>query len=137
MLEVSGINYVAVLVVWLVYIAVGGFWYSPAGFAKQWAKLSGVDLLKMPKDKANQAIGFVAISAAIQAATLAIILNSLKATTAIHGLEIGLVLWFGLTAATTVGVTFYAQRSWKFLWLNSSYFLVVMSIGSIILAAWN
>ncbi len=136
MLELEGINIWAVVVVWLINIIVGAFWYSPKGFGKLWTKYSGVDIMKIPQKEANRAISFVALSGLIQAVALAVILNSLGVTTAGEGIVAGLVLWFGLTAATTVGVTLYARRSWKFWWLNASYFLVVMIINSIILAIW-
>ncbi|MBL8159560.1 DUF1761 domain-containing protein [Candidatus Saccharibacteria bacterium] len=137
MLEFSGINYLAVAAVWLVYVAVGAWWYSPAGFAKQWNKYTGINILKMPQEEASRAIVAVAISAAVQAYTLAIVLNSLHVATIIDGLAAGLLIWLGLVTATTVGVTLYSRRSWDFLWLNSAYFLVVMSVGSVILAAWQ
>ena len=136
-MDFSNINFWAVVVVWLVNMVVGAFWYSPAGFAKQWKKYTGIDLIKLPKAEANKAIGFVAVSALIQAFTLAVLINSVGATTAKDGLIAGLVLWFGLVAATTVGVTFYSRQSWGFLWLNSSYFLLVMAVNSIILAVWH
>ncbi len=137
MLDISGVNFWAVAVVFLVNTGVGAFWYSPAAFGKLWSKLSGVDIMKIPVNEANRIIGFVALSAIIQAITLAIILNSLNVSTAAEGLKAGLLLWIGLTAATTVGVTLYQRKSWKFWWLNASYFLVVMSVNSIILAAWK
>lgn len=136
MLEFDGLNYFVILVSWIINMVVGAFWYSPAGFSKQWHKYTGIDIMKMPQDVANKAIGFVSISALIQAVALAVILNTVGATTAGEGLATGLLLWFGLVSATTVGVTFYSQRGWKFLWLNSSYFLVVMAINSVILAVW-
>ena len=136
-MEFSNINIWAVLIAWLVNVVVGALWYSPFGFAKHWSKYSGVDILKIPTNEANKIIGFVALSAAIQALTLAVVLESLDVTKAIDGLVAGLVLWFGLVAATTVGVTLYSRRSWKFLWLNSAYFLVVMSINSVILSVWQ
>ncbi len=137
MLEFIGINFWAVAVVWVIYIALGAYWYSPAGFAKQWMKHTGIDIMKIPKEQANKAIGFVAVSALLQSLTLAVIIHSLNVTTASNGLVVGLVLWLGLTAATTVGVTLYSQRSWKFLWLNSSYFLLVMGVGSVVFAIWR
>ncbi len=137
MLEFAGINYWAVAVVWLLYMAVGAFWYSSAGFAKQWTKHTGINILKIPQDKATRILGFIIVSALIQSLTLAVIFNSLNVATVIDGLSVGLLLWLGLTAATTVGTTLYSNHSWKFLWLNSSYFLVVMGIGSIILAIWQ
>lgn len=137
MLDFAGLNPWAILVVWLLYITVGAYWYSPAGFAKQWTKHTGIDIMKMPKDDANKAIGFVAASAIVQAYTLAVILHSLHIVGALDGLITGVFLWLGLTAATTVGVTLYSRKNWSYLWLNSSYFLLVMALGSVILAVWQ
>lgn len=136
MLEFEGINYWAVVVAWLVNVMVGAWWYSPAGFGKRWSKLSGVDLMKLPQDEATKTISFVALSALVQALTLALIINSLGASTVIEGFKIGFVLWLGLTAATTVGNTLYQRLGWSFWWLNSSYFLLVMTVNSIILSIW-
>lgn len=137
MLELAGINYWAVLVVWVLYMAVGAWWYSTAGFAKQWTKHTGIDILKIPQEKANKIIGYVSLSALVQASTLALVLNSLHVASISEGVVAALVIWLGFTTATTVGVTLYGKRSWKFLWLNSSYFLIVMTIGSVILSAWH
>jgi len=94
-------------------------------------------MMKLSQNEANRAIGYVAISALVQAITLAIVFNSLHVAKAVDGLLVGLLLWFGLVSATTIGTTFYARRGWKFWWLNSSYFLVVMTINSLILAIWR
>lgn len=136
MLELSGVNFWAVIVVWLLYISVGAVWYSPAGFAKQWKKYTNIDIMKIPANEATRTLVAVVLSSALQALILGVVINSLHANTAIEGLVAGLVLWLGFTAATTVGVTLYSRRSWKFLWLNSSYFLLVMALGSVILAVW-
>lgn len=137
MLELTAINYWAVLVVWLLYMAVGAWWYSTAGFAKQWTKYTGIDILKIPTKQANTIIASVAVSSLLQAFVLAVLLNSLGVANAAEGVLAGLVLWLGLVTATTVGVTLYSKRAWGFLWLNSAYFLVVMSIGSILLSIWK
>lgn len=137
MIELTGLNYLAIALAWLINCGVGAFWYSPAGFAKQWTKQTGVDIMKIPQKESTRILLSVMVSGLIQAFTLAVILNSLGAKTAKDGLIAGLVLWFGLTAATTVGVTLYQRRSWNFLWLNASYFLVVMAVNSIILSVWK
>ena len=93
--------------------------------------------MKLPQHEANRAIVLVAVSAVIQAYVLALILNSLDVSGAVEGLTVGLVLWTGLVAATTVGTNFYSRKGWKFWWLNASYFLAVMTINSIILATWK
>lgn len=137
MLELEGINYIAVVVVWFIYMFIGAFWYSPAGFAKQWTKHTGIDIMKIPTQRANQIIGYVALSALIQAFSLAVIINSLHVVKLENGLAVGLLLWLGFTAATTVGTTLYSKRGWGFLWLNSSYFLVVILIGSLLFSVWT
>jgi hypothetical protein len=136
-MEFNDLNILAIVVAWVINMAVGAFWYSPVGFAKQWHKHTGIDLQKMPQQEASRIIMFVSLSALIQAVTLAVILRSLDVSTALDGLVAGLVLWFGLVSATTVGVTLYSRHSWKFLGLNSAYFLVVMSVNAVILAAWR
>jgi hypothetical protein len=137
MLDFTGINYWAVIVAWAIYCIVGAFWYSPAGFAASWKKYTGIDIMKIPMNEANKTIGFVILSALVQAVALAVMLNSLAVENVQEGILVGFVLWLGFTAATTVGVTLYSRRSWKFLWLNSSYFLLVMLVNSAILASWK
>lgn len=137
MLELIGLNYWAVIVVWLIYMAIGAYWYSPAGFAKQWQKHTGIDILKIPQDNATRILAFVALSALIQSFILGVVLHSLEITNVVHGFITAAVLWLGFTAATTVGTTLYSKRSWKFLWLNSSYFLVVMTLGSTVFVLWR
>jgi hypothetical protein len=137
MLDFAGINYWAVTVAWLVNVVIGAYWYSPAGFGKLWAKLSGVDHMKIPEKEATKAIGFVAVSAILQTLTLAAVLHSVHVANAWDGLMVGLALWLGLVAATTIGNTLYQRLSWKFWWLNSSYFLIVMAINSVVLTIWQ
>src|SRR5690606_27084899 len=126
-------NYLAIVVAWLVNCVVGAFWYSPAGFAKRWHKLTGVDIMKTPEKEATRTLIAVIISCFVQAFALGLVLNSLGVDKLADGLYAGLLLWLGFVTATTVGVTLYQRLSWKFLYLNSAYFLVVMGINSIIL----
>jgi hypothetical protein len=98
MLDISGLNYWAVVIGWLINIILGSFWYSPIGFGKLWSRLSGIDMMKMSKDVAHKAIMFVAISALLQTLALAIVVHSLHATKLAGGLLIGFTLWFGFTA---------------------------------------
>lgn len=137
MLELDGLNYWAIVVAWLINCAVGAWWYSPAAFGPLWHKLAGNDILKIPEKEATRIIGFVMVSAVFQVFVLAIVLNSIGAATVLDGLLAGALLWAGLTAATTVGVTLYSRRSWKFWWLNSSYFLLVITMNAVILAVWR
>ena len=103
MLELSNLNVLAIIVAWLISVVLGSFWYSPAGFGKLWSKLSGVDMMKMPKDLANKAILSVAVASLVQAVALAVAVKYFGADGVGDGLIIGLFLWVGFVAATTVG----------------------------------
>lgn len=137
MLDFDGLNFWAIIIAWFVNCAVGAIWYSPAGFAKQWKKHTGVDIMKIPTKEANNILGAVVASGLLQAFTLAVIINSLNVTEVIDAFWVGFLLWLGLTAATTVGATLYQRRNWNFWWINSRYFLIVMCVNSVILATWQ
>lgn len=137
MLELTGINYWAVAVAWLITAAVGAFWYSPAGFGKQWMKRTGINIFGMPDEEATRVLGSVIGAAVVQALVLALVINSLDASTAGQGLIAGAVLWLGLTGATTVGNTLYSRRGWGFWWINNSYYLLVTGANSVLLATWT
>ncbi len=137
MLELSNLNVFAIIVAWLLSVILGSFWYSPAGFGKLWSKLSGVDMMTMPKDLAQKAIIAVAAASLVQAVALAIAVASFQAQSALDGLVVGLFLAVGFIAATTVGNNLYSRLSWKFWWLNASFFLIIMPINAVILAVWK
>ena|SRR6478672_616232 len=137
MLDFSELNYWAILVAWIIYCAVGSFWYSPAGFGKKWSKLSGVDIMKLPQQEANRAIMYVVVSSLLQAFTLAVVLNTMEISGALNGLVAGLFVALGLTAATTIGVTFYSRKSWSFWLLNAAFFLVTTPINAFIFSVWK
>lgn len=137
MLQFENLNYGAIIVAAVVYMAVGAFWYSPGGFGKLWTKLTGINMTKNSKDGANKAMAMVALGAIVQSFALAVLIKSLSSQTISHGLLIGLLVWAGFTAATTVGDTVFAKRGWKLWWLNSSYYLIVMLINACILSLWR
>ena len=137
MLDVSALNYWAIIVASLVNVVVGTFWYSPIGFGKIWTSITGIDMMKMPKNQANTAIVLVALGAIVQTAVLAVTLNTMKISGLGNALVTGVVLWAGFVAATALGDTLYARRGWKLWCLNSSFFLLVLAINSVILTTWR
>ncbi|MDL2341706.1 MAG: DUF1761 domain-containing protein [Patescibacteria group bacterium] len=137
MLEFSSLSTWPIVVGVFINMFIGSFWYSPLGFGKVWSKLSGVNMMDIPKSEANKSIAIVALGAIIQTVALAVIINSVEADTFLQGLVVGLLVWLGFTAATTIGDTLYARRGWNLWWINSSFFLVVFLIDAALLAVWN
>lgn len=137
MLDVHGIHYLAVLVAWLLNLALGAYWYSPIAFGPLWSRLSGVDMMKIAPERANKIIGSIAIGSLIQTIVLAVVINSLYVTDIVDALIVGLVLWLGFTAVTTIGNNLYMGKSWKFWCLNAAFFMVVMPLNAVLLAVWQ
>jgi hypothetical protein len=137
MIDFNGLNYFAIVVAWIISVMVGTFWYSPAGFGKLWSKLSGVNMMKTPKNEVTRAIIFVVVSSLLQAYVLGLVLHSLAVTNIGEGILSAVILWFGFTTLTTIGNTLYQRQTLKFWWLNSSFFLIVMLINSTVLSAWR
>jgi len=133
MFDFEGLNILAIVIAFIVNVVIGAFWYSPAGFGKKWSKLTGVDMMKTPKKETNRAIIFVAISSLLQAFILALVLNTLAPATVFEAITSTLIIWFGLTAITTIGNTLYQRQSLKLWWINASFFLVVMVINAIVI----
>src|SRR5690606_29240502 len=103
----------------------------------KWEENTDIDIMKISERQATKILISVVVASLIQALVLAVVFNSLQITEVVNALVVGAVLWLGFTAATTVGVTLYSQRSWNFWWLNASFFLVVMLVNSVILAVWK
>ncbi|MES2630379.1 MAG: DUF1761 domain-containing protein [Patescibacteria group bacterium] len=137
MFDLTTLNYWAIIVAWIFTCALGSFWYSPAGFGKLWTKLSDVDIMKLPQNLANRAIGAVIVSSFFQAVALAIVLQWVNPANIWEGILAGLVIWFGFITLTTVGTTLYQRKGFRFIWLNSSFFLIVIVVNSIILTLWR
>lgn len=137
MLELGSLNYVAIIVATLINVVLGAWWYSPAGMGKKWSKMTDIDMMKSPKQETQRAIMAVFVGAIVQAVVLAVVIKSLGASTALQGAKIGLALWAGFVAATSIGDALYSRRGWGFWWLNASFFLIVMLVNSVIIAVWK
>lgn len=137
MLDFSGMNYWAVAVAWIINAALGAFWYSPAGLGKQWMRRTGINIFEIPNNESNKIFASVVVAALISALGLAIVINSVGATTVWEGVVAGAVLWVGLTGATTVGNTLYARHGWALWGINNSYYLLATVANSILLATWR
>lgn len=135
-MEAHGINYLAVVVAAIAYMALGALWYSPALFGRAWMRLIG-------KSKEQIAADFKAINYlwAIIAAFLAS-----------YGIA-RLMLWTGLSGvgeaiklALLVGVSFVLAAMWvndsfearprALTLVNVAYHLAGLIVAAIILGIW-
>ena len=129
------INWLAIIVATVVNMVVGYIWYSPALFAKPWAKLTGRKMNEMGDGSTSYLI--TTVGAFVQNLILSLVVGWAGVTTAARGAYLGILLWIAFVAVTQ-GVNTIFAGSRKKLWaINTGYFLVVLIINGAILAAWR
>jgi hypothetical protein len=130
------LNWWAVLFAAVVNMVVGALWYSPALFGNQWVKLLGKKMKDMGKN-AGQAYGITTVAALVQTFILALLVHNLGASTASDGAALGLLLWLGVAATTSISDYVFSGRPLMLWALNQGYYLVVLMANGAILAVWQ
>ncbi|GAC1453832.1 MAG: hypothetical protein PVSMB1_02590 [Gemmatimonadaceae bacterium] len=139
-MTVPPVNYLAVFVAAVAIFALGGLWYSPALFGKQWVALTG----RATGDPAGTSLRptparyvQVFICGLLSAWALAVLLNHFVQPTALRAALLGGLCWVGFTGATSYAGTLFGGKA-KGLWLiDSTYNLVSFIVAGVILALWR
>ena len=136
-------NFIAVLVAAVVGMVIGGLWYSPLLFAKQWMAWSGktpADLEAAKKKGMTLAYVLMFVGTFLMAYVLhhALVFASayLNVSGAWAGMTAGFWNWLGFIAPVTLGTVLWDGKPWKLWMLNNVYYLLVLLIMGVILAVW-
>src|SRR5450432_1414129 len=108
-------NPVGILVSAVVAFRIGGLWYSPLLFAKQWMAAhahSPEDVARMKAD-APRAYGISFVAFLVMAAILQLILNHLGAQDWQKGALWGAHIWLGFAATIGLMANIYAGRKFS------------------------
>ena len=133
------INIIAVIVGALAPMAIGAFWYSPAGLGKPWMKLISmtpekVAIMKKQGMSGAYIKGF--LNWVMAGLVIAWLLGATGGSGAGAGALIGLVGWLGFAATVTHGSAIWEGRSYKLWMINNSYTLLSFVVLGVILGAW-
>jgi hypothetical protein len=131
------INFIAVLVSGVIIFLLGGLWYSPVFFAKQWMSLinKSEDELKREAKPTNYVIAF--LQGIISSYILAIFISWAQAATLGSGAWTGFMCWFGFAGTTSIVHNTFAGRNLKLWMIDSGFTLVSFIAAGIILAVWK
>ena len=134
------VNWMAVIAAVVVNMVVGAIWYSPAMFAKDWAKLTGRKMDEMG-DGTNGYI-LTTIGALLQAFILLHFVTYAHYfyptySDAMVGLITATWAWLGFVAVPQGVNMVFANTRKKLFAINTGYFLVVLLINGVILASWR
>ena len=134
MLELTGLNWLAILVATLVGFALGGIWYGPI-FGDAWLAALGKTADQIQPSATPFIISF--FTALITAVVLAMFISALNISTLGGGITIGLLVGIGFIATAMASDSAFGDTGLK-LWLIQSGYRVLYSVlMGAILAVWR
>lgn len=112
----------------------GALWYSPALFAKQWLRLSGIKA-KQTKG-ASKAFSIDFVLGLVMAYALAHAIRHAGAHGVAQGLMISFFVWLGFVATVQLGPFLYEKKPFTLYLINASYTLLSFLVMGAILVTW-
>jgi hypothetical protein len=137
-MDVSTINWLAVLVAGVSAFVVGGIWYSPALFGKAWMKENNLSMEEIQKGNKGKIFGWAFIFTLIAAANLAMFLADTPAqkTDVSWGTIAGFLA--GLWVFCFVAIHgLFEHRSWKAIFINGGYSIAALMLMGAIIGLWR
>lgn len=133
-------NFSAILVCAVLNMVLGFVWYGFL-FGKAFMQLLGTTPEHMSDPKVQRAAvhGYFAslISSVLMSIVLSYMIIFTNSTSAIEGLKLGLLCWFGFTLTTMLPNHYFSMKPLKLALINISYPLVGLSLMGMILAFWR
>ena len=130
------INWLAVTAAAVAMFALGALWYSPALFAKQWAKAAGVSRDGSPGRNFIWVMLGAFVLTLLMAANLAFFISGPNVTL---GFAIGAAVAAGLGWATLSLwiVSLFEQRPFSYILINGGYLTLGFALMGLILGLWR
>ncbi len=133
-MNVSTLNFWAVLLAALSAFVVGGLWYSPLLFQRAWARANGFAADPPKAGPSTFALSF--LFSLVMAFNLAMFLNDPK-TTAAWGATAGFLAGFGWAAMGIAIVSLFERRPVSYALINGGYVTVALTLMGLILGLWR
>jgi hypothetical protein len=133
------INYIAVLVAAVAAFAVGGIWYSPLLFAKQWVKAHGFTEERVAEMQKTAAKAY-AVSLLCQlliAFAIAVLIGYLQIVRCVPGLKLAALIWAGFAFPLGLMANVFSDKRITVFYIDTGYQLVYLLVMGSILAVWQ
>jgi hypothetical protein len=132
------INYLAVVVAAVIAFAIGGLWYSPLLFAKQWVKAHGYteERIKEMQAGAAKAYGVSIVCQLLIALAIAVLVGYLHLALCVQGLKLGFLIWAGFALPLGLMATMFTDKKFTVFVIDTGYQLVYLLIMGSIITVW-
>ncbi len=140
-MDMSSINWLAVLVAGISAFVLGGIWYSPGLFGNAWMKENKLSLEEIKKGNKGKIFGLAFIISLIMAANLAMFLVDPK-----EGCGPKIDISFGTIAGLLAGIWVFGfvaihglfeHKSLRLILINGGYSLVALGLMGAIIGLWR
>lgn len=140
-MDLSNINWLAVIVAALSVFVVGGIWYSPLLFGNAWMKENGLTVDDVKKGNAAKIYGWTFILSLISAANLAFFMTSCSSCSEqafdfVQGAIVGFLTGIWVFAGVAI-VALFEQKLARHILINGSFMLVAFTLMGAILGVWR
>lgn len=132
------LNHLAVWIASGVYFVIGGLWYAPFLFGKQWMALNRMsedDRQTNLKAKGGMGVflGLSFVGGVISIYALACVLTTAHVASIFNGMMMGLLLSFAFVFVPTAISNLFCMRSFKLTLIDAGYVVVALTISGAIL----
>jgi hypothetical protein len=134
-MDMSLVNWPAVIVAALSGFAVGGIWYAPPLFGNAWMTDSKLTTEEIQKGNKAKIFGFTALFSLIMAANLAMFLADAK-TDVTWGATAGFLAGIWTFCAIAIH-SLFELRTWRYIFINGGYSVVSLTIMGAIIGLWR
>ena len=134
MLEISGLNWLAIIVATAVGFIIGAIWYGPL-FGDAWLSAIGKTADQIQPSPAPFVISF--FTALITAIVLAMLINALDVSTLGGGVVLGLLAGVGFIATAMASDAAFGDTGLRLWLIQSGYRVLYSVVMGAILAVWR
>ena len=129
------INWIAVVVVAIIYFAIVFFWYFPSLFGNLWLKLVGKE--SEPKSKIIRDTIIMIPTSFITVLIIEIMMDLTGMNDIVSALLLNLLLWIGFVGIIGINQSNFNDRGIKLFLIEYGVYLVGFLVVGLILAIWQ
>ncbi len=129
------INWVAVIVVGIIYFLIVFFWYYPQIFGNMWLKLVGKEGVE--KSKIIKESIVMVLTSIITVLIIEVLLDLTGWNDVSSALLMSLLLWVGFVAMLAINQNIFNDRGVKLFFIEYGAYLVAFLVSGLILALWQ
>ena len=135
-MDLSKINYLAVLVAALSTFILGGLWYSPMLFGKVWMRANNFTDANLQTFSKARMFGWSFVFSLVTALNLAMFLGG-DNTNVTWGMTAGALTGLGWVAMAIAIIGVFENKSWGYILINGGYMTVAFTLMGAIIGVWR